>query len=244
MADDVVHDSVVAAALDVLGTGALLKEDASALSAANACEGFVGTVITARHMYTEPDTNSDSVELYEHGMYFGDSMYVFGNPSEPEEKQCLHLVVLCAFAVWNGIYSLLSIQKKSYAPRVGICRGTVRWREFTTSKHKHVFPIGTSMANAHRLEESQLWVGGALSADVALDNHQYVIDYPVPLKDDEGSWTGAAIAVNWIAMAEQDDRYDLASLVSDLRAHADQQTQSGARLKWENTLKFAETMLQ
>jgi len=243
MTDDRTHDPVVAAALDVLGVRALLEQDLTALAAANACDGLVGTVLEARYAYTAPDPKSDSIELYERGTYFGDSMYLFGDPSEPEQKQSAHLIVVCAMGIWSGIYASISDHRKSYAPRVGICRGNLRWREIRTSKHRLTVPIGTSMARAHLLQESQDWVGGAVSSEVAVSDQQYVVEYPVPLKSGGRWWAGSAQALNWVAIARQDDRYDLGELSADLRRHAGQQKRKDAKLKWENTLTFAEAVL-
>ncbi len=242
--NDRTHEPVVAAALDILGVQALLDEDATALSAANACDGFVGTILEARHAYIAPDPTSNSIQLFDRGMYFGDSMYLFGDPSEPEERQTSSLIAVCALTIWNGIYAVITDSRKKYAPRIGICNGNLRWRRIQTTRQQVEVPIGTSMARAHHLQESQDWVGGAVSAQVSIENHQFLANYAVPLKAGEKWWSDPVLALDWVSAARQDARYDISMLASDIRAHADLLTQTDAQTKWMNTLSFVKKMLE
>jgi hypothetical protein len=95
--------------------------------------------------------------------------------------------------------------------------------------------IGTSMARAHQLEQTQEWIGGALDAGVPRNSMtaKWTIEYPVPLKS---SWPllEPRVAVNWIG--PNCSRQEIEDALQ--RATEEAGLSDAAKTKLHNALQF------
>ena len=228
---------------DALGIDSLLRADDGALSAANALEGMLGQIISSHLAYEEPNRGSNSLQIFQYGLYFGDSVYVFTDPSEPLEGQVNKLTALAAAILWVGAYTTLKEKRKAYAPRIGIALGDLRVRTIQVEGRRYNLRIGRSMALAHKIEWNQNWVGGALPSSLVQSDEQHTAEYDIPIKD---AYKGPPLAaINWLPIAAlNEDRYPPDEMVSDLASYAETLTDSDAKAKWTNTWAFAEAMLR
>lgn len=241
--DDVFYPAIVASSFDALGLSTLLSSEEDALGAVNTCEGLIGQILDARRAYEEPDRNSDFIGMFEHSMYFGDSVYVLSDPSLSLHVQVVRLTALAAGILWCGIYSTVSGRRKAFAPRIGIAQGNLRIRTISAGGQAHELQMGTSMATAYEIERNQRWVGGALAAELRQKDDPYCVEYGIPMKT---KYDGPQLcAINWLPIAFQNAHiYSPEKLLNDLAAHTGKQVAPDAQEKWKNTHTFAVTMLE
>jgi len=228
---------------DALGLHRMLDTDDSAGLAADTLDGMLGQIVTAHAVYEETDHASQPFELFQSALYFGDSIYVFGDESDPLRKQITKLTALAGAILWVGITSTLRGKRKSFVPRIGIAVGNLRIRTIDVAGRSIRFRIGQSMARAHDIERGQDWVGGALPAGFHEGDDSNAIAYEVPTHK---AYDGPRIAaINWCKTASlNSDQYPPSRLVGDLALHASESTAPDTKRKWNATCDFAQAMLQ
>jgi hypothetical protein len=246
-ANDTFHDRIAVAAIDLLGVGDLLETDSDAIRAMDACEHLIGQVVIGQHAYETEELSASHIDLFKNRMYFGDSIYLFADPSDPLDQQVEKLLALAATVIWIGLLSYIRQEKKRFLARAGIAVGNLRVRAISATSAGLVFPIGTSMSRAHIIESNQDWIGGALPS--VLPSHHgrpYRVPYKVPMRCTRRKERAnqELEAINWIQAAVYDERYDETSLLQDIERIASQQHDLGIRTKWENTAAFVEAKLQ
>ena len=189
---DIYVPEVAVASIDVLGMGGLLEADDESRSAMNALALLLRNA-SGRSMYTNPSTGEGRVDLYEQRTYFGDSVYLFGSRERTLEEQVQHLAIRASSLFVVG----LTKAEPPFMLRVGISIGDLRIRKVETEQGIQEIRIGTAMAKAHRLENSQMWIGGAVDPYIELPrNNLFVVEYDVPVQDK--SATRPRLALNWL----------------------------------------------
>jgi len=244
---DTFHEEIAVASIDLLGVSSLLKEDSNATIAMNACEGLVGQVVVGQHAYEHRVGDSLHIELFDRGMYFGDSIYLFADPTDPLDQQVEKLLPLVATVIWVGLFSQIRQEKKRFLARAGIAVGNLRIRTIPATPTGNVFPMGTAMSNAHQIESSQAWIGGALHSDLPSHHARpYRLPYEVSMSHiwQEEHTNQNLDAINWLKVASDDERYDETYLLRDLNTIASQQNDARALEKWMNTASFVEANLE
>jgi hypothetical protein len=245
--DDTFHDRIAVAAIDLLGVGDLLEADSDAIRAMDACEHLIGQIVIGQHAYETEELSAAHIDLFKNGMYFGDSIYLFADPSDPLDQQVEKLLPLTAMVIWIGLLSYIRQEKKRFLARAGIAVGNLRVRAISATSAGLVFPIGTSMSRAHIIESNQDWIGGALLSELPSHHARpYRVPYKVPIscawRQEHGK--GELDAINWLKMAADDERYDETCLLRDIKGITNQQHSSKIRTKWENTAAFVKANLQ
>jgi len=237
------YSNVLVASFDALGLRDLVLADDDAQAAMRACDNLVGQVLTAQRAHEKPDGKSDYIEMFDSGVHFGDSIYVWGNISQALGDQIKRMTGLAAAILFRGVWLTVSDKKDAYAPRVGIAAGNLRIRELRVNGKGCDLHIGSSMVRANAIESNQNWVGGALPTELCLQDDPYCMEYMVPTKVD---YQGPALgAVNWVALCLQNRAlYDPTQLTSDLKRHVRKLDNVAAATKWENTRAFAEYVLE
>ncbi|NIM10650.1 MAG: hypothetical protein GTO45_01555 [Candidatus Aminicenantes bacterium] len=207
--DDQYNERIVVASIDLLGIRNILKRPSGSKDAITQLEYFWKNA-ALKPLYNNESCKSYDIMLYKHGWYFGDTIYLFGSQNDSIADQVWKLVVKCASIIAVGFY-----RNNKFLARAGISVGDLRVKSISTPNGRHELRIGTSMANAQKLESIQDWVGGALDSDIPDIESEYIIDYPVPLKP--STKAVYPIAINWVELAKQffSDRNQLVSKVSE-----------------------------
>ena len=224
------YDQIVAASVDLLGMQHLLSHDDQAVSAMNA----LATLIVNTNSPKAYSETKPPIHLYSGRVYFGDSVYLFADPDLNIAKQAHYLNMACAALLSNA-----PVLKKGagFLIRAGIGIGNLRIRILEHYGEKRELMIGRSMANAHRIEESQQWIGGAIAKEIPADPvERYRVAYSVPMK------TNAKVdAINWVKLASENcERSVLQSFCDDLKNSTP--SESSAEQKVVNTISFVEAM--
>jgi hypothetical protein len=236
------YPDVVVAAVDILGLGVLIQKP-------DQCEGAFGaanwlaTNCLFSKAYDTPTGESGGFPLYESEVYFGDSAYLFGDPTELVQEQGSRLAAKCAALLWPGLHRHMR-KGTGGLLRIGIARGDLRKGHVSQKGRVHEVRVGTAMLRAHDLELAQDWIGGAVAADVPRASpDDYRCAWPVPLK--HGSpWAGRCEALDWLRLAVENAdnlKWDPESLTAFLLDNAP--SEDRARSKWVNTLAFLRSRL-
>jgi hypothetical protein len=99
--------------------------------------------------------------------------------------------------------------------------------------------VGNGLVGAHELERTQEWAGGAITRRafdrLDQDARHYLVDYPVPVKDDEHA---TMHAINWTLGVHA----GFASPYSGTRREPDENDPQDVVRKWRNTKQFHDTI--
>jgi hypothetical protein len=223
-------DSIVVAAVDVLGMRRLVSRGDACAEAMAALRNFVWNALESR-MFYEPDETRLAGRTHQIGMYFGDAVYLFGDPSDSPKLQLMKLTAKVASLIWWGLRG-----PARFLVRVGIGAGNLRTKTVTVAGISHEIRIGSAMLRAYELEKNQDWVGGAVDGGVAaLDSkHEWTVDYPVPLHRECPSAKPGAL--KWVGPADP-----RAALEDALRAaSANIGSCASGDAKVQNSLRFIE----
>jgi hypothetical protein len=193
------HANAVVAAVDLLGMGRLLAQDDQALAAMDAIDLLVCNT-TSQDVYQNPKLQSEFKPMYVYRAYFGDSAYLFADPTRSVAEQTTNLLVKCASLISQGLEHWITGDSHQFLARVGIAFGNVRWRRIGWLGENILIPMGTAMERAYRLSRRQDWIGGAVDRQLKSINDRYRLEYDVPTHDADGE----VDAINWVQFMEDD----------------------------------------
>lgn len=200
-ANDRYFPKVAVAALDILGVKTLLLRNDGCQAALHSLSIFLGNA-SSRGIYEDSSLRVRTSVMYKDSMYLGDSVYLFADPSIGLEQQVQFLSLRVSSLIAQGIR-----YPSKFLLRAAIAVGDLRERTVKGDSAPCVVKIGTAMMRAHALQEAQDWIGGAIAADVPLNDEvrKWTCDYSVPVKD---SVLGQStlIAINWFAENDRKDQ--------------------------------------
>jgi hypothetical protein len=193
-ADPSINDSyfpeIAVAALDILGLQEFVAKNDNSLSAMNVLSRFVRNASSGR-IYNAALSGVHDL-MFTADVYFGDSIYLFADPSRDLQTQIQLLSYRTATLIALGVCF-----SPRFLVRAGIAVGDLRKRVAQGDGAPHEIRIGTSMTRAHQLQEGQDWIGGAIAAEAGLHGEMCAIEYPVPLKPKAKSLR-TRLALNWL----------------------------------------------
>ena len=152
----------------------------------NVLSRFVRNASSAR-IYADAASGGVHDVMFTADVYFGDSVYLFADPYRDLQTQ----IQLLSYRVATLIALGLCFSPR-FLVRAGIAVGDLRKRMAQGDGVPHEIRIGTSMTRAHRLQEAQNWIGGAVAAGTRLHGESCAVQYPVPLKPGAESLTPKA----------------------------------------------------
>jgi hypothetical protein len=206
------YPNIAAAAIDICGMGTLVNKGDECKSAMRAIELLVKNTVLQRGAYKKlPVHGKPDIFLHDISSYFGDSVYLFANPKNDLKTQVDLLTINCSALLAAGIAF-------GFIARAGICIGDLRKSFFNLGGGRiQELRIGTSMVQAHQLQESQRWVGGAIDTNIPSAD-MYRFEYPVPIKTNS-QWQDKDLQViNWVCALKS-----ISSLKSDEREYQDKE---------------------
>lgn len=192
--DNAKHIPLIAvASVDLLGLKNLLSKNDNSKSAMTAIKQLrVNSCVDKA--FIEKNLQSDHLKLFDHEMYFSDSLYFFADPAEAIGIQIDNLAVKCASLIAIGLF----YYPNGFLVRAGIAVGDLRIEKVKTQKDEQEIRIGTSMAKAYTLQESQNWIGGAVENGYPGDKKdRNRFSYSVPLKNSYFYKCNWPQAINW-----------------------------------------------
>lgn len=191
------YPCVSVAAVDILAMKTLLNKPDKCESAMKALELLVKNA-SVNDFYPDEHFKVKAGSMYEFGDYFADSVYFFGDTKQDMSNQVDLLCVKCASLIAGGIAF-------GFLIRAGIAVGDLRIKKIQLSNgNYHEIRIGTSMARAHILQESQEWIGGAVESEFQhMPNDINRVPYDVPINKEKATKSGIILssqleAVNWV----------------------------------------------
>jgi hypothetical protein len=206
------YPNIAAAAIDICGMGVLVNKGDECKSAMRTIELLVKNTILQRGAYkTLPVQGKPDIFLHHISSYFGDSVYLFANPQNDLKTQVDLLAINCSGLLATGL-------SLGFVVRAGICIGDLRKSVLNLGDGKiQELRIGTSMVQAHKLQESQRWVGGAIDTSIP-STDIYRFEYPIPIKTNS-HWHGKNLQViNWVCALK-----DMSKLNSDKREYQNEE---------------------
>lgn len=233
--EDDYHDRIVVASMDILGMGRLVESDDDAATAANVLDVFLKNAAVP-YWYERQSSDSPTGRMWSRQSHFGDSIYLFGNTDLSILEQTTYLLMQSAGLIQLGLGFWIEQRERSFLLRVGIAVGNVRWRRFDWFGQRIELPIGTALTRAHRIQEQQQWIGGAIERKLASSDDRYRLEYDVPLK-----MAAASVkldAINWVQTVA--DNYPIDSFVDALRKRIEGMRDESAEVlrKHANTQRF------
>jgi|GEM_PF-5991411 len=238
------YPDVIAASIDILGFGRLIELDSE--RAFRAAAWLVGNVLLDKAV--RADGGGPDISLYERSAYFGDSCYLFGDTGADLRDQATCLAAKCASLLYVGLSGGYSPSKLLVPLRIGIARGDLRVGTIRVGERRQELRIGSAMLKAHRLQEAQVWLGGAVALDVpppSSNSDDFRLSYSVPRHQARWQrWMDSCSALNWpklsgIASPLPGNKpvpflHDLIEVMQPLAMPGMQ-----AFDKWQNTIHFA-----
>lgn len=231
--------SIAVAAIDICGMTNMIKKNDQCLQAIKSLELLLKNAAENR-LYNTPSRDYPAESMYEKGFYFGDSVYLFADPTRDIETQIIYLTARCASLIAIGI-------TKGFLIRVGISTGDLRTLSLKlgNKEKKQEIRIGTSMAKAHTLQESQDWIGGVVEGQYSNPPKNInQIPYSVPLKKYNRDINyGSIEALNWVYIIAEMHNNDVAKIKDLVRKRFFETGNSECKKiesKFEQTLKFVE----
>jgi hypothetical protein len=216
------------AAVDLLGISKLVEKTEQSTSAMNAIAKFARNA-SARDIYVDPTFVTKHQEMYAIDDYFGDAVYLFGDPNLDLDEQIRLLVIRVATLILLGLCG-----ENRFLVRASIATGDLRRKSLRTERGVREIRIGSSMVKALHLQEDQNWIGGAVDASAPIneETRKWLLEYPVPLK--RAVTQQPPLAVNWVAssISRQQVEDALRNTVAEIGSSAE------AEIKLRNTLDF------
>ncbi len=190
---DTYYPAIAVAALDLLGVRALVSRSDCALTAMDVLSRFVRNAST-RGVYNTETLHDRHDFMFDVDVFFGDSLYLFADPSRDIETQVHGLLLRVSTLIGIGLWT-----SPRFLVRGAIAVGDLRKRLAQGDSVSHEIRIGTSMINAHQLQEGQDWIGAAVHPDTPLnaEARKWTTTNEVPLKPGF-RLEGTPVAVNWV----------------------------------------------
>lgn len=191
---DQYYPRIAVAALDILGFSKLVEKGDESLVAMDTIAKFVRNASSSR-LYSDPILGGNDDYMFRASVYFGDSVYLFGDPMRELDDQVAGLCMRVATLLFAGLL------EPRLLVRGAIAVGDLRIRSVQGDGESHKIRIGTSMTRAHKLENAQEWIGAAVDRRAPRNDiaNGWTACYEVPLKPN--SKMRSPVALNWIAVA-------------------------------------------
>ena len=182
-------------------------------------------------------------------LFFGDSIYLFGNESESLEGQIIFLASICNLIIYKGIFNLINNapnNRHPYACRVGINVGDIRDVALDGFFGNPI--IGQGIVRSHALQSCQNWIGGAVvlseEYEGILSNSAFVQTNLTFIKN-ECKCKEKILALNWPIIFGRywhlpDQIEEIICLLDD---HKNQFEDEKIKIKWKNTVEFVKNQL-
>lgn len=233
---DEYHDRIVVASMDILGMANRVESDEDATTAAADLDIFLKNAQAPYHYrYDKPSVDSPVGRLYSRALHFGDSIYLFGDPEKSLSEQATLLLGKSAVLIALGVKSWIEKRDKYFLLRVGIAVGNIRWRSFRWFDDVIEFPIGTALTRAHRIQEAQEWIGGAIDRQLHSSYDHYRLEFAVPLKT---AGESEVDAVNWVQAVADNQWLDFFLDAYPTRVESIQAETADVLRKHANTQRF------
>lgn len=234
--EDEYHEQIVVASIDILGMARRVESDDDATTAAGDLDIFLKNAAVPYH-YDKPSFDSPTGRLYSRALHFGDSIYLFAEPEKSISQQATSLLVKSAMLIVMGVKSWIEERENYFLLRVGIAVGNVRWRRFRWFGELIEFPIGTALTRAHRIQEAQEWIGGAIDRQLQSSDDRYRLECAVPLKTARRSEMDA---VNWVQGVADNQWLKFFLDTYPMRVESMQDETADVLRKHANTQRFLE----